>query len=198
MEKKMKIAGRITLLAILGMLTFASLGAAAQGDKKTENPESAAQNGNAAADKPPNVYRLDFALSEFVDGKKVNTRNYTVTAREAEMNKLRSGARYPIATATVEKNTQFQYLDIGVSIDCRVVERGGYLELNAVVESSDLEGVSPHVVPNLSLGPNPVVGQMKSDIRSLIRPGTPTMISSMEDPASKRRFQLDVTATKAN
>jgi hypothetical protein len=193
----MRIARRIALLGTLVMLALASQGAIAQGDKKTENPESAAQNGNAAAKKPLNVYRLDFVLSEFIDGKKVNTRSYTVTAREDEMNKLRSGARYPVATGTAEKNTQFQYLDVGVSIDCRVVERGGYLELNAVIDSSDIEGADAHGVPNL-MGQNPVIGQMKSDIRSLIRPGTPTMVSSMDDPASKRRFQLDVTATKTN
>ncbi|MGA9529581.1 MAG: hypothetical protein WBS24_15810 [Terriglobales bacterium] len=195
----MRIIGRIVLLGTLGILAMASQGAAAQGDKKPASPESAAQNGNAAANKPLNVYRLDFVLSEFLDGKKVNTRSYTVTAREDEMNKLRSGARYPIATATADKNTtQFQYLDIGVSIDCRVVERGGYLELNAVVESSDIEGADTHGVPNSTIDQSPVVGQMKSDIRSLIRPGTPTMVSSMEDPASKRRYQLDVTATKVN
>jgi len=177
------------------MLALASQVAAAQGDKKTESPDAAAQNGNTAVKKPLNVYRLDFALSEFVDGKKVNTRNYTVTAREDEMNKLRSGARYPVATASDEKNTQFQYIDIGVSIDCRVVERGGYLELNAVIDSSEIEGADAHGAP---VPPGPVIAQMKSDVRSLIRPGTPTMVSSMDDPASKRRFQLDVTATKAN
>jgi hypothetical protein len=193
----MRIARRIALLGMLVMLALASQGAAAQGDKKTENPESAAQTGNTPVKKPLNVYRLDFALSEFVDGKKVNTRSYTVTAREDEMNKLRSGARYPVATATVEKNeTQYQYLDVGVSIDCRVVERGAYLELNAVVDSSVIEGADAHAATYPSIGP--VIGQMKSDIRSLIRPGVPTMVSSMEDPASKRRFQLDVTATKEN
>ncbi len=194
----MRIARRVALLGMLVMLAIASQGALAQGDKKTENQEAATQNGNAAAKKPLNVYRLDFALSEFLDGKKVNTRTYSVTAREDEMSKLRSGARYPIATGTAEKNTQYQYMDVGVSIDCRVVERGGYLELNAVVESSDVEVADARVAPNSISGQNPVFGQMKSDVRSLIRPGTPTMVSSMEDPASKRRFQLDVTATKAN
>ena len=193
----MRVAKRIALLGMLVILAVASQ-AVAQGGKKTDNPESAAQNGNSALNKPLNVYRLDFALSEFIDGKKVNTRNYSVTAREDEMNKLRSGARYPVATGTADKSTQIQYLDVGVSIDCRVVERGGYLELNAVVESSDIEGVDAHNVPNLATGQDLVIGQMKSDIRSLIRPGIPTMVSSMEDPASKRRFQLDVTATKAN
>ncbi len=138
-------------------------------------------------------------LSEFVDGKEGQHAELHRHRTRGRNNKLRSGARYPIATATVDKNTtQFQYLDIGVSIDCRVVERGGYLELNAVVESSDIEGADVHGVPNSTIDQSPVVGQMKSDIRSLIRPGTPTIVSSMEDPASKRRFQLDVTATKAN
>jgi hypothetical protein len=192
----MTITRRIGLFGMLVMLALASQ-AAAQGDKKTENAELAAQNANASLAKPLNVYRLDFALSEFVDGKKVNTRNYSVTAREDETNKLRSGGRYPVVTATADKSNQFQYVDIGVSIDCRVVERGGYLELNAVVESSGVEGIDAHNMPDLN-HQNPVIGQMKSDIRSLIRPGTPTMLSSMEDPGNKRRFQLDVTATKAN
>lgn len=192
----MRIARRIALLGMFVMLALASQ-AVAQSDKKTDNPGSTAQNGNGAVNKPLNVYRLDFALSEFADGKKVNTRNYTITAREDEMNKLRSGARYPVATATVEKNeTQYQYVDIGVSIDCRVVERGGYLELNAVVDSSVIEGADAHSATYPSIGP--VIGQMKSDIRSLVRPGIATMVSSMEDPASKRRFQLDVTATKVD
>jgi hypothetical protein len=191
----MTIARRIALLGMLVMLALASQ-SVAQNDKKTENQGPAAQNGDAPAKKPLNVYRLDFALSEFLDGKKVNTRSYTVTLREDEMNKLRAGTRYPIATATLDKSTQYQYLDIGVNIDCRVVERGGYLELNAVVDSSVIEGTDAHGVPNPNTGLGPVIGQMKSDIRSLIRLGTPTMVSSMEDPASKRRFQLDVTATK--
>lgn len=196
----MRIARRIALLGFLVMLVLASQGAVAQGDKPAEKPELAAQSGSVVAvvKKPLNVYRVDFALSEFADGKKVNTRTYTVTAREDEMNKLRSGARYPIAagTGTDAKSTSFQYLDIGVSIDCRVVERDGYLELNAAIDSSGIswpEGADAHGLPN-----EPVISQMKSDIRSLIRPGTPTMISSMEDPASKHRFQVDVTATKAN
>src|ERR1700739_2726976 len=163
----MRIARRIALLGMLVMLAAAPR-ALAQGEKKTDNPDSPAQSRRAAANKPLNVYRLDFALSEFVDGKKVNTRSYTVTAREDEMNKLRSGTRYPVATASVEKNeTQYQYLDVGVSIDCRVVERGGYLELNAVVDSSVIEGADAHSAPYPSIGP--VIGQMKSDIRSLIR-----------------------------
>ncbi len=194
----MRIARRIALLGMFVMLALASRSAVAQGDKPAEKPELAAQSGSAAvvAKKALNVYRLDFALSEFVDGKKVNTRTYTVTAREDEMNKLRSGARYPIESGTDAKSTQFQYLDIGVSIDCRVVERDGYLELNAAIDSSSVswpEAADAHSAPN-----QPVISQMKSDVRSLIRPGTPTMISSMEDPASKRRFQVDVTATKTN
>ena len=63
----MRIARRIALLGMLVTLALASQGAAGQGDKKTENPESAAQNGNAAVSKPLNVYRLDFALSEFAE-----------------------------------------------------------------------------------------------------------------------------------
>lgn len=192
----MRIARLFAFLAMLVMLVLVSQGAVGQEDKQEGKPEQAARSENAGVKKSLNVYRLDFVLSEFVDGKKVNTRSYSAVAREDEMNKLRTGARYPVATETVTKITQYQYLDIGVNIDCRVVERSGYLELNAVIDSSSIswpEGAEAHGVPG-----QPFVSQMRSEIRSLIRPGVPTMISSMEDPASKRRFQVDVTATKAN
>jgi len=41
-----------------------------------------------------------------------------------------------------------------------------------------------------------VIRQMRFEVRTVLSPGKPTMISSMDDPTSKERFQVEVTATK--
>jgi hypothetical protein len=185
----MKTHKLVALLTMLAVLALVSSKAAAQ--EKTAPPED-------RADKSINVYRLDFVLKEIADGKVINTRSYSVVAREGETNKLRSGARYPIATGIspgVPGGPSFQYLDIGVNIDCRVVQHERYLDLNAIIDSSSIswpDNASAHSSPN-----QPVISQIRSETRSLVKPNTPTMISTMDDPGSKHRFQFQVTVTKA-
>jgi hypothetical protein len=192
----MRIVRLLAFLGIVVALGCVSHYAIAQEDKRDEKLQQPSRDESAGLRKAVNAYRLDFVLSELVDGKKVNTRSYSVVAREGKMNKLRSGARYPLATGTQLNNTQFQYIDIGVNIDCEIDAQDGTLELNATIDSSSVswpDAGSAHSAPG-----QPVISQMRSEIRTFIRPGVPTMVSSMEDPASKRRFQVDVTAAKVN
>ena len=199
----MRITRFFTLLGMLVMLALVSQGAVAQDDKDEAKPEQAAQDKKTEVKKSLNVYRLDFVLSEFLDGKKVNARSYSVVVREnQQMNRLRALAKVPVVTSSqktasgMSVPTQVQYHDIGVNIDCRVMGRDGYLELNAIVESNSVS--TAEGAEWLTASGEPVINHMTSDINSLIRPGIPTMVSSIDDPASKRRFQVDVTATKMN
>jgi len=41
------------------------------------------------------------------------------------------------------------------------------------------------------------VQQFRSQVDTIVSPGKPTIVSRMDDPSSKRRFQLEVTASKA-
>jgi len=190
----MRISKALAFCAIVGMMWSLSLRAAAQDDAKQDKPETPAVSRNAP--KSLNTYRVDFVLSELVDGKKVNSRSYSIVTVDGEFNKLRTGARYPVATSNIAGATSFQYLDIGVNIDCHVVERGGFLEVDAVIDSSSAswpDASSAHSVPG-----QPIISQIRSEIRPLLKPGVSTTVSSMDDPVSKRRFQFDVTAVKVN
>ena len=182
--------GMLVILACISTFVVAQ-----QDDEREEKPQPSARD-MAATRKPITAYRLDFVLSEVVDGKKVNSRSYSVLAQtDGRMNKLRSGARYPVSTQNEQKNTQIQYLDIGVNIDSRLEEQNGEVSLYATIDSSNASWPTPdtaHTPPG-----QPIIIQMRSEVRAPLRPGTSTMISSMEDPASQRRFQVDVTATKS-
>jgi hypothetical protein len=136
-------------------------------------------------------YRLEFTLTEFNDtGKKINSRTYSVVSQVGPRNKLRVGGRVPVATGTSPGSLMFQYLDVGMNIDCSVQEQDGFLLLNSTVEASSAAPQRDEQTHQ------PVIRQMRSEVRSVLTPGKPTMISSMDDPTSKERFQLDVTATK--
>jgi hypothetical protein len=179
----------LTILAIvLGLGGFVP-GVTAQ-DQSHDNQEKSAEK--PAVPKSLNVYRMDFLFTELEDGQKNNSRSYSLVAREGILNKLRAGVRVPIASNT---GSIFQYLDVGMNIDCRVEEREGSLVLNAIADSSSFSLPGEPKAPS-SVADQPVIRQMRSEINTVISLGKMTLISSMDDPSSKRRFQLEVTATK--
>ena len=98
-----------TILGLVGLIPRVT----AQEDKA--RPEESTSK--TAASRSSSAYRLEFALSELEDGKKINTRSYSMLAQAGGvMSKLRIGLRVPVAMA----NSQFQYMDVGMNIDCRV------------------------------------------------------------------------------
>lgn len=182
-----------TVLALTGLPKVT-----AQEDK-AEHEESTPKT---AALRPGGAYRLEFTLSELEDGKKVNTRSYSMLAQAGGvLNKLRIGARVPVPTgggfrpneSSALANTQFQYMDVGMNIDCRVQEQDGYLVLSTTIDSSTF---TQPPVQSASVPTQPVVRQLRVDLGTVVSLDKPTLVTSVDDPSSKRRFQLEVTATK--
>jgi hypothetical protein len=65
---------------------------------------------------PGHSYRLDFTISELEDGKKINSRQYSINLNSGEGNEIKIGTRVPVEA----KQGEFQYLDVGTSIWCRL------------------------------------------------------------------------------
>jgi hypothetical protein len=89
---------------------------------------------------------------------------------------------------------QFQYLDVGMNIDCRFAERDKGLWLYISIDSSSFS--LPEEQRAWTVSGQPIVRELRSQLETVVRPGNPILVSSMDDPSSKRRFQLEVTATK--
>src|SRR5215472_17008156 len=70
------------------------------------------------------IYKVVFLLYEVEDGKKINERTYTVPVTSVDGNSrdssVRVRTRVPVVTGTTGDNTVFQYLDVGLRIDCNV------------------------------------------------------------------------------
>jgi len=87
--------------------------------------------------KPPVAYHLDFSLNELEDGKKINTRQYSMNALAVQ-----SGPRLPIGyekdlkigtRVPVEMDQgKMEYLEIGTSIRCQLFgDETGLISLDA-------------------------------------------------------------------
>lgn len=144
-------------------------------------------------------YRLDFVLHELADAKIINSRNYSMWLKAGrresgslESGSLRVGNDTPVQNIpTQEKPAGLSYKNIGIALDCTLEEtdKGLVAQLHASIgEILPPEANEPKALP--------VFRNIAFQSTALLSPGKPILISSIDDPNSKRRFQLEVTATK--
>src|SRR5690349_24390200 len=72
---------------------------------------------------PSHAYKVDVVLSESEGGKTVNTRTYTMLINDQDTGRIRQGDRIPVITAkegSGPNQIQYQYLDVGLNLDCRL------------------------------------------------------------------------------
>ncbi|HTS38816.1 MAG TPA: hypothetical protein VMH04_24290 [Candidatus Solibacter sp.] len=181
MSKKLLIA-----MALLIVLPFA-------GGAKLAAQDSSASNTASESAEPGHAYRLDFTVNEINDGKKINSRQYSMNLNAGDQSEIKIGTRVPVET----KGDQFQYLDVGTSIWCRMRDRrdvtwlGNDVLLNVRSEVSD---VAAPEQGTQAMGP--IVRQMKIDASTIAVVGKAVVVGVVDDPNSKRQFQLEVVATK--
>ena len=138
-----------------------------------------------------NVYKLEFTVFELENGKRINERSYMLQLSDADRRgaSTRVGTRVPIQ---VGGDKGLQYMDVGLKID-------------ANYQSADESGVTFYVnfetsgfaVPEQSAqAGTPVLRNVNEQVAVKVAYGKPTLVSSIDDVNSKRRLQLELTATR--
>ncbi|HEY6337438.1 MAG TPA: hypothetical protein VIW68_02990 [Candidatus Sulfotelmatobacter sp.] len=158
--------------------------------QKTQGQEAGAAKAAPEAARPENAYRLDFSVNELEDGKKINTRQYSMNLNSNYSNEVKIGTRVPVETG---KEGEFQYLDVGTNIWSRLDDRSGQVDLEVRAE------ISNFALPDQGQqgqSSRPVIRQLKISGGTLATLGKPMVVGSVDDPNSKRQFQLEVTVTK--
>jgi len=157
---------------------------------------AAAQSPSTPAPAPLKYYKVDFVVKEVdAGGHVVNTRSYStilLTNNSGAPKEIRSGDKIPVISGTDEKgNSAYQYIDIGVNIDCRSVH-----EVDQKLAASVTADVSS-VPSSTEIGSarEPLIRQFKWSADVLVAPGTPTTIFSSDDVGSKAKMQVEMTAT---
>jgi hypothetical protein len=192
MLKKIVVAGTLVASLIVGP---AAIRAQAQ--------DSAPAKASTDALEPGHAYRVDFVISEIEDGKKINSRQYALNLNADESNQLKVGTRVPVEV----KQGEIQYLDVGTSIWCRLRDHGsrvpsdrGLRELswlgNDVMVNVNTE-ISNFAVPDQQgTSLRPAIRQMKIESSTIAIVGKQMVVGSVDDPNSKRQFQLEMVVTK--
>jgi hypothetical protein len=134
-------------------------------------------------------YHLDFSLNELEDGKRINSRQYSMNLDTYEGNEIKIGTRVPVET----KEGEFEYLDVGTNIFARIGETRGQQQL---VVRADISNFAIPEQDQEKLQPHPVIREIKMGGSVLLPLNKTFVMSSADDPNSKRQFQLEVTVSK--
>ncbi len=151
-----------------------------------------------------NWYKIEITLNEFEDGKKTNTRSYTMQAEEnGKEAVMKLGDRVPIVTGGPVRpddekllNVQFQYIDVGLNIAAYVRERQGRLGLTVSVDQSSVATPTQavRVAPN-----QPMIRQLRMENTAFVTPGKPILVASVDDPGkANHKYTVEATVTKLN
>jgi hypothetical protein len=138
-------------------------------------------------------YHLEFVLKELSDnGNVVNSRIYhTSVSTNGRSVSVRTGTKIPVRTN--DKGGDFQYIDVGVNLDCGQAQetaQGLSLQISAEISSlANASGASEAIAP--------IVRQNRWSSYALVPIGKPTVVFSSDNLENKGRMQVEVTATPA-
>ena len=140
-------------------------------------------------EKPVQPYRLDFSVNELENGKKINSRHYSIDLTAGSANQIKIGTRVPVATG----GSAWQYMDVGTNIWANLREGADDLQLEVRCDVSNLDMDSGHDHNVVSA---PIVRQIQINGSTLFVTGKVIVIGTVDDPNSNREFQLEVIGTK--
>ena len=144
-------------------------------------------------DSPAVAYKLAFVIYELDDGKRINQRDYTMVAvLQGERGTLKIGTRVPVASGG-EK--QFTYIDVGLDIRCLLREHEAG-KLQAVIDLNMSSFALPEQSSNQGGSNMPILRNTSLTVHPVLTPGKPAMVASLDDVNSKKRMQVEVTATR--
>ncbi len=138
-------------------------------------------------------YQLTFVVQELDNERVINSRTYTlIMPSDKEKGSIRAGEKVPFTSGT-GTTTQWQQINVGVDIDCqRLEEIGNGVSLYIKAEISSVMDTHGENSPPPSL---PIIRNNQWESTVVLPMKRPTVLFSSDDPASKRKMQLQLTVT---
>ncbi len=130
-----------------------------------------------------NFYRLDYVVRELDGDRTVNSRSFSLSVQDRRWQELRISSSVPVATSS--------RAEVLFSVDAQPREHEGQVAVETRFEVRSL----PEIASNESLL-GPLARTWRGSSTALVVPGKPTVIAVSDDPGSKHRFELEVTATR--
>ena len=152
----------------------------------------------ADLDRPKKNYRLTYTVTELDGSKQIGTQHFAMIMTSGQETSLKLGNKVPVATGTYSSGaatgvgigvqTQFTYIDVGMNFNATLTEMGN----NAMLKSSvDQSSVAP-VKSDVAGTQQPIVRQASLRGESLLAPGKPLALGSLDIPGSTSHLQIEV------
>jgi hypothetical protein len=140
---------------------------------------SSARGSSPPVAKNEHLYRMDYVVSAKESAGTATSSAYTMFVEEHHTGDLRVGANVPITSGPAPVRT-----DIGLKIRNQTAQLGDdAMAVQTDVEMSwTEEGNGIH--------------KLAASSDALVLPGQPTLVASLDDPSTHKRYQVSVTATK--
>ena len=181
---------RMSLLFVITAALLVAMPLRAQQEKpKTEN---APKSETAHAPRIVTWYRVDLAINEFENGKKTNTRHYTMHVSDwGNQTSMKLGTRVPVPRSSA--NGDFSYIDVGLSINMRIIGQG---DDHTMEMSFDLTSFAiPEQAKETAAG-QPVLRQVQTSNWIPVTTTKPVVVAGLDDPNSTKRYEFEATLTK--
>jgi hypothetical protein len=145
-------------------------------------------------DKPRKTYRLTYTVTEMDGTKKIGSQRFAMVLTDAQKTSLNQGSHVPVATGYYSggngpaAQTNFTYVDVGMNFDATLYATGSGAKLNSkVTQTSYVDEKSPDGSQN-----NPVRRDLTLEGSSMLAPGKPATLGSMDIPGSTRHLDVEV------
>jgi len=150
-----------------------------------------------------NSYVVEYNVRESGDTAAGADRNYGIRVNGEHKSSFRVGKRTPVMTASFEPinansliNTQYTYLDLGLSIECSLLELDTRVELHTAIVLGGLAEKDNGGARNPNT--NPPINETRVEVNATQVIGKPTMLASITDPVTNRILQITATVNPAN
>jgi type II secretory pathway component GspD/PulD (secretin) len=160
----------------------------------TEEEIQLAKKVIADIDLPHKTYRLTYTITEVDGGKRGAPQHFSMVVATGARTVFKQGTKIPIVTGSTEaaaspNNTQFQYIDIGVSIDARLEGSADGLHVATKIEQSSL--AQEKTIAGVQ---EPVINQTVLEATSPAIPGKPVVLGSLDFPGTTRHQEIELTS----
>jgi len=143
-------------------------------------------------DRLKRTYRLTYTITETDGGKRVGIQHFAMVVVSGQRTALKQGSKVPVVTGyhnpeDSTAQTQVAYLDIGLNFDATLDESANGVRLRTKAEQSSIAEEKSGVGPQ-----DPVVRQTVLEGTSILTPGKPLVLGSLDVPDSTRHLDVEV------
>jgi type II secretory pathway component GspD/PulD (secretin) len=143
----------------------------------------------ADLDRPKKIYRVTYNVSDVENGKRTDTRHYSLIVTSGGKTTVKQGKRVPLVTGITgespnpAQSSQIQYIDVGLNIDASIEGTALKTKIEQSGISEEKSGVT---------APDPIISQTMLEGTSSVTAGKPVVLGSLDVPGTTRREEIEV------